>query len=145
MALVEGEAGIGKSRLLEVWSAHLGGRARVVSVACDELGRSLPLQPLLDAVGVLLRDTAIGSPADVLGADIAVLGPLVGSLSEPAHPAQLAALTDPGAGQALLFAALFSVLRRQSEAGPLVLAIDDLHLADAATTAWVGQASTALR
>ena len=123
VALVEGEAGIGKSRLLDVWSAQVPGRARVVSVECDELGRALPLQPLLDAVAVLLREAAAGSSADVLGADIAVLGPLVGALSEPAHPAQLAALTDPGAGQALLFAALFSVesidqaRRRAADAG----------------------------
>ena len=141
VALIEGEAGIGKSRLLQVWSARVAGRARVVSVVCDELGRALPLQPLLDAVVALLRDSSTEPPADVLGADIAVLGPLVGALSEPAHPAQLAALTDPGAGQALLFAALFAVLRRQAGTDPLVLAIDDLHLADAATTVWVGQAS----
>ncbi len=144
VAMIEGEAGIGKSRLLEVWSAHAGDRARVVSVSCDELGRSLPLQPLLDAVGVLLRDPEAGRPDALLGPDIGVLGPLVGVLSEPADPTQLAALTDPGAGQSLLFAALFGVLRRQSENRALVLIIDDLHLADAATTAWVGQASRSL-
>ena len=67
VALVEGEAGIGKSRLLQVWFAHVAGRARVVSVVCDELGRALPFQPLLDAVAVLLHDGAPRTPADVLG------------------------------------------------------------------------------
>ncbi len=33
------------------------------------------------------------------------------------------------------------MLRRQSQTRPLVLIVDDLHLADTATTVWVGQAS----
>jgi tetratricopeptide (TPR) repeat protein len=141
VGFVEGEAGIGKSRLLQVWSARVADRARVIGVRCDELGRSLPLQPLLDAVEVLLRQEGPGAAADVLGADISVLGPLLVAHVEPAGSAQLAALTDPGAGQALLFAALFSVFRRQADSEPLVLIIDDVHLADTATSVWLGQAS----
>lgn len=143
VAVVEGEAGIGKSLLLQVWSAHIAARARVLTVCCNELGRQLPLQPLLDVVAALVRDSPT-SGADVLGPDIAVLGPLVGMTSMPVHPAQLTALTDPAAGRVLVFAALFNVLRHQAETAPLVLAIDDLHLADDATLAWVGQASSRL-
>jgi len=141
VGFVDGEAGIGKSRLLEVWAGRVAERARVVAVACDELGRALPLQPLLDVVDALVRQSG---PDDVLGADVAVLGPLLGAQAGPAEPAQLAALTDPGAGQALLFAALFSVLRRQAEREPLVLIIDDVHLSDGATTVWLGQAARRL-
>lgn len=146
VVFVEGEAGIGKSRLLQVWSARLAGRACVVSVKCDELGRALPLQPLLDAVDLLVRRSASadGGEAGVLGPDVNVLGPLLGAQVQPAEPAQLAALTDPGSGQALLFAALFSVLRRRAEREPLVLIVDDVHLADAATTVWLAQASRRL-
>jgi DNA-binding SARP family transcriptional activator/tetratricopeptide (TPR) repeat protein len=141
VGLIEGEAGIGKSRLLQVWSERLATRgAQVVAVAGDELGRTLPLQPLLDAVSALVRRAGAGGAAQILGPDISVLGPLLGAQTEPAGTAQLAALTDPGAGQALLFAALFSVLRRQAEHEPLVLVIDDVHLADTATTRWLGQA-----
>ncbi|MGA9311232.1 MAG: BTAD domain-containing putative transcriptional regulator, partial [Pseudonocardiaceae bacterium] len=140
VGVVEGEAGIGKSRLLRVWSDRLAARGvRVVPVAGDELGRALPLQPILDAVDELLRHAG-GGADQVVGPDIAILGPLIGGQTEPAGAAALAALTDPGAGQALLFAALFSVLRRQAEREPLVLVIDDVHLADTATTRWLGQA-----
>jgi hypothetical protein len=125
VGVVEGEAGIGKSRLLHVWSERLAARGvRVVPVAGDELGRALPLQPLLDAVDELARRAGSGDADQVVGPDIAILGPLIGGQTEPARAAQLAALTDPGAGQALLFAALFSVLRRQAEHEPLVLVID---------------------
>ncbi|HEY6539039.1 MAG TPA: AAA family ATPase, partial [Candidatus Dormibacteraeota bacterium] len=147
IGVVEGEAGIGKSRLLQVWANRLSRRdVEILAVACDELGRALPLQPLLDAVEALVRRAggAGAGAAEVLGPDIAVLGPLLGAQSEPAGDAQLAALTDPGAGQALLFAALFSVLRRQAERRPLVLVIDDVHLADTATTGWLGQAARRL-
>ncbi len=141
VGLIEGEAGIGKSRLLQVWAERLAARgAQLAAVAGDELGRTLPLQPLLDAVSALVRRAGTGGAAQILGPDIAVLGPLLGAQTEPAGNAQLAALTDPGAGQALLFAALFSVLRRQAEYEPLVLVIDDVHLADTATTRWLGQA-----
>jgi len=145
VGLVEGEAGIGKSRLLQVWSRRAARQgAGVLSVACDELGRALPLQPLLDAVDVLMRRGAPGADV-VLGPDVAVLGPLLGVHAQTAEAGQLAALTDPGAGQALVFAALFSVLRRQSERGELVvLIIDDVHLADSATFAWLGQAARRL-
>jgi DNA-binding SARP family transcriptional activator/tetratricopeptide (TPR) repeat protein len=145
IAVVEGEAGIGKTRLLQFWAERLIDRGvEIVSVACDELGRTLPLQPLLDAIEALVRGGTNAGAVEILGQDVAVLGPLLGTLSEPAGPAQLTALTDPGAGQALLFAALFSVLRRQSERRPLVLIIDDIHLADSATTSWLGQAARRL-
>ena len=115
----------------------------MVSVACDELGRALPLQPLLDVVDVLIRQRAPDVAEEVLGPDVAVLGPLLGVQAEPAGATQLAVLTDPGAGQALLFAALFSVLRRQAEREPLVVIIDDVHLADAATERVAGSSGAA--
>jgi len=145
LAVVNGEAGIGKTRLLQYWTARLvGPGVQIVSVACDELGRTLPLQPLLDAIESLVRRTGSNRKMELLGPDVALLGPLIGTQSEPVGSVQLAALTDPGAGQALLFAALFGVLRRQSELQPLVLIIDDVHLADSATTAWLGQAARRL-
>jgi DNA-binding SARP family transcriptional activator len=141
VALVEGEAGIGKSRLLQVWAGRLSDRGiDVVSVTCDELVRSLPVQPLLEAVEVMVRRTGPEGSTDVLGPDVAALSPLLGAQSEPPGAAQLSVLTEPGAGQALLFAALFSVVRRQAERRTLVLIVDDVHLADTATTAWLGQA-----
>ena len=141
LGLVVGEAGIGKSRLLEVWSRNAAERgARVVAVGCDELGRSLPLQPVLDLVAELVRLAGPAAADDVLGPDRGVLGPLLGTQSGPSPPAQLVALTDPRAGQALLFAAVFSVLRRWAGAGPLLLLVDDAHLADSSTIAWLAEA-----
>lgn len=139
VAVVEGEAGIGKTRLLGEWSRHVSG-TRVISVACDSLGRVLPLQPLLDVVDHLVRVRGPEAVDAVLGPDATVLSPLLGLQAAPLASTSLAALTDPGAGLGLLFGALLSVLRRQAELEPLVVMIDDAHLADVATQTWLGQA-----
>jgi DNA-binding SARP family transcriptional activator len=145
VAVVEGPAGIGKSRLLDVWTTHLESHDLcVVRVACDELGHALPFQPLLDVISELAHHFAHGDPATTLGLEGAVLGPLIGLQTEPAGAAELAALTDPDAGQALMFGALTGVLRRLAEREPLVLLLDDVHLADPATLRWLAQASRRL-
>jgi DNA-binding SARP family transcriptional activator len=144
VCMVEGEAGIGKSSLLAAFSVRATSRsAMVVAVAATDLGAALPLQPLLDVLDALLRDRGRGS--DPLGDDGSLLGPLLASQHEPAPPAQLATLTDHGTGRALLFAAIVSVLRRAAERAPLVVLVDDVHFADAATMAWLAYADLRIR
>ena len=143
--VVEGEAGIGKSTLLDAVGTRAAGRGfSVVSVAAEELGRTLPIQPILDVVDALIRRPGAPPEEEVLGSDGAVLGPLLGFHHEPVASAQLAALIDPGAGQALMGAAVFSVLRRQAARLPLAILVDDLHLAGPSTLAWLGQATRRL-
>jgi predicted ATPase len=51
LLVVEGEAGIGKSRLLQTWAAAARATGVLALKArCDELERSLPLQPLADVL-----------------------------------------------------------------------------------------------
>jgi DNA-binding SARP family transcriptional activator/tetratricopeptide (TPR) repeat protein len=141
VVMVEGDAGIGKSHLLRSWKASLdGGPDVVVAVACDELGQGLPLQPMFDVVNELTRHPAAGELGTVVGSDNPVLGPFLDIHWQPTDATQLAVLTDPGAGQALLFGALRNVIRRQAEHRCVVIILDDLHLADAATVRWLSQA-----
>jgi DNA-binding SARP family transcriptional activator len=95
--LVEGEAGSGKSRLVDEAARRLPS-VRIGRAACLELERRLPYVPLLSA----LRD-ALGD--DLPGTDAAVAG-----LDE--------------------LALLESIVRVVQAAGPTVLVLDDLHLAD---------------
>lgn len=62
--VIEGEAGIGKTALLDAWLATIDGA--VLRGRCDELGRELPLQPVLDALADHLAeaDLAVGAVAD---------------------------------------------------------------------------------
>ncbi|HEY7938387.1 MAG TPA: BTAD domain-containing putative transcriptional regulator, partial [Acidimicrobiales bacterium] len=136
LVLVEGEAGMGKTRLLEVWcAATRAGGATVLAGGCEELTRSLPLQPVLaaldDHLAVLDRDEV----AAALGLEAEVLAPFLGRSAERAGPALPVALRDRGDAQLLMFTALLAVLRRLPP--PVVLTLDDVHLAGSATVEWL--------
>jgi tetratricopeptide (TPR) repeat protein len=135
LVVVEGEAGIGKSRLLQTWAADAEATgARVLRARCDELERTLPLQPLADALDAYLYSLATREAVlAALGSEHALLSPLLRS-APPA--AQLAAI-DPIGGQAALFAAFLAVFERLAESAPVALVLDDIHLADRATLAWL--------
>jgi DNA-binding SARP family transcriptional activator len=131
LVVVRGEAGVGKSALVQ---AFVAGRpaAVVLRGRCDELGRDLPLQPLVDAVADHLRTVGPEAADALLGADAASLTPLLGW--EAAAGATTVA--DAEAGRATLFAALLAVISRAGAGAPVVLVVDDLHLAGASTLAW---------
>lgn len=80
--VIEGEAGIGKTALLDAWLATVAGP--VLRGRCDELGRELPLQPVLDALAGHLDDTDL----------------------------DVGAVFDNASGRAALFENLLGVVRR---------------------------------
>lgn len=138
LVVLEGEAGIGKTRLLRAWAAMAQGQgARLAFVTCDELGRALPLQPLLEAIEALT-----GGGRDIPEA-AGLLSPFLGR-SGAGETATLAALTDPGAGQALLLGAMRASVRASAAAAPAVIVLDDAHAADPTSLAWIAQVERTL-
>ena len=132
--LLEGEAGIGKTRILEAWAPRAAAAGAVVLRARgDELARGLPLQPLLDALDGHLRALpAPGAVLALLGDAHGVLAPLLPS-SPPAPRVDI----DPAGGRAVLFAALRAVFSRLAAGAPVAVLLDDLHFADRATAEWL--------
>jgi predicted ATPase len=67
-ALVSGEAGIGKTSLVRAFAAEVGGRARLLQAACDDLVTPRTLGPLHDAAagtnGPLALALADDGPVD---------------------------------------------------------------------------------
>jgi DNA-binding SARP family transcriptional activator/tetratricopeptide (TPR) repeat protein len=132
VVVVVGEAGIGKTTLLRAWA----GRRRsagdtVLIVTCGPLDRSLPLDALLSALGTLLHRFGPDETDDLLAGDAALLAPLLGPVHGAAvrEPRRLSVLADSMLGPAVFYAALARVLGRLSARGPLVILVDDAHLA----------------
>jgi DNA-binding SARP family transcriptional activator len=117
IVLVEGEAGIGKSRLLDEFASSLDGM-RVGRASCSALEQHLSWVPLAAALrGVL----------DQLDLDPVQLPALRGLLPELAlaeRPAEF--------GEVDVLEAIVELIRRSA---PLVLILDNLHLADLGTIA----------
>lgn len=141
LLVVEGEAGIGKTRLVREWADQVeAGGTTVLWGRCDELGRMLPLQPVLDALRSHLRLFDAADLGAALGPDAPVVAPLLSVTDEPVRSVEWLGPADSAAQQAVLFAAILAVLARLSRR-PLALVLDDVHLADAATLALVAFAS----
>jgi DNA-binding NarL/FixJ family response regulator len=131
IVLVGGEAGVGKTRLVEEAATRASGSgARVVTGACVELGgEGLPFAPLVDILRALVRSM----PPDELDA---VLGParreLARLLPELDPQAPLASGAD-GSQASRLFELVLGVLGRLAGERPLMLVVEDLHWADRST------------
>ena len=84
VAVVDGEAGIGKTTLLRAWAdRRVAAGDTVLMASCGPLDRSLPLDALLTALAAQLRELEPGVSAGVLGADAAILAPLLNMTPGP--------------------------------------------------------------
>ncbi|MFI6821930.1 AAA family ATPase [Micromonospora sp. NPDC050187] len=136
LVLVEGEAGIGKSRLVgELFATPDLAAVRRLVGQCELLQEPLPLSPLLDAFRLAGPDLALSPPDNpVIGA----LAPLLPEVA--AHlPAPLPALSDHLAERHRVFRAAIALLDHLS---PLVLVLEDVHWADGGTQDFLAFLST---
>jgi predicted ATPase len=129
VALVSGEAGIGKTRLAdELAKAVLGGEGTIAWGRCWEAGGTpayFPWTQALRALVALRGSRAVLSGAAGRAAD---LTPLLPELVEtPRTPSTVA---DPVQARFRLFDAVASLLKALSVESPVVIALDDLHSAD---------------
>ena len=143
LALIGGEAGVGKTRL----STHLaleahGEGATVLYGRCDEdLG--VPYQPWTQALGHLVRkapQTILDRHVERFGGDLARLVP---GLRDRLSELPAARQSDPETERYLLYAAVAGLLEGASADEPVVLIIDDLHWADSPTLSLLRHVVTA--
>ncbi|MCT2585526.1 ATP-binding protein [Actinophytocola gossypii] len=128
MVLVDGEAGVGKSRLVR--EALTGDDRPLLLGQCEPVQEPFPLGPVLDAVTrVAGRLRAPGRLNPVLGA----LAPYLPELADRLPPAP-PPLADQAAERHRLFRATTALL---AELGPAVLVVEDVHWADASTAEFV--------
>jgi DNA-binding CsgD family transcriptional regulator len=130
-ALVGGEAGVGKTRLLSELMAGASRAGFLVLVGqCMELGaEGLPLAPLVDALRELVRAVPPEELASVLGPAATGLAPLLPELAPDATTRPPAASMQA----AQLLELVLGLLTRLSAARPVAFLIEDLHWADRST------------
>ncbi|MGV9758836.1 helix-turn-helix transcriptional regulator [Streptomyces tricolor] len=126
--LLGGEAGVGKTRLVEEFATVAAGREAVVAVGgCVEIGADgLPFAPFSTALRAL-RDALpeqFAAAAAGQEEELARLLPDLGEAGAGRHDEQ---------GMARLFEITVRLLERVAAARTVVLVLEDLHWADAST------------
>ena len=133
-ALIEGEPGIGKTRMLEelITYARIRG-ATVLTSSCHEADAAPAYWPFAQAVRAFVRDADPVGLAWQLGSDGPELARIVPELRErvPSIPAP-----EPLGGEESrfrFFEAVAGFLTGAARSKPLVLALDDMHWADSSS------------
>ena len=126
LALVEGEAGVGKTRLVRelISDPRLEGRRTLVG-HCHRLQAPFPLGSLIEA----LRNVGSDPPSASLSPVVGALRPLLPELAAELPP-QPVPFDDPRAERHRVFRALRELL---VALGPAVCVLEDMHWADEGT------------
>jgi DNA-binding CsgD family transcriptional regulator/tetratricopeptide (TPR) repeat protein len=145
VALVGGEAGVGKTRLVgQLADAVRGQGVRVLRGGCVPLGEEgVPFAPVTEALRCLADGLDPAELEAVAGPARTEVGRLLPGLGWDAEAAPAAVV--PGAGQGRLFELLLGVIGRLAAPAPLLWVMEDLHWADRSTRDLVTFLAAALR
>ena len=126
VALVCGEAGIGKSRLVAEAKAEASDLGFLLLLgSCFQMDSSYPYAPLLD----LLRTSALPT-ADAPAPVVLEFARLLPELAPNISGSPPAPLPDPEQEKRRLFAALTRFFKERASQRPVLLVIEDLHWCD---------------
>ena len=125
VALVSGEPGVGKTRLVEELTRRAEARGFVVAWGRSWEGEGAPAYyPWLQALRRLRG--SFGPLFDAACAEVPELAVLLDDVRGAAHG-------DPAEARFRLFDAVSELVRRAAEQRPVVIVLDDLHAADVST------------
>jgi DNA-binding CsgD family transcriptional regulator len=127
--LVVGEAGIGKTRLVEEFAGQVGDQSQVMLGRCLQLsGGGLPYGPIIDALRGLTRNLDPTELNEFLGPAPDDLTRLLPGVTPPRASEPVS-----GFARSRLFELFLRFLDRLAQRQPVVVIIEDLHWADRST------------
>lgn len=130
VAVLSGEAGIGKSRLAAELAREANARRAIVLYGrCDE-ELLVPHQPFMEALGHYVAKAPPGEVHNRLESAAPELGRV---LPELAHQLPVPPAADPETERYRLFEAVTGFLSGIATGAPVLLILDDLHWADKST------------
>lgn len=126
--LIDGDAGVGKTSVIEWFAAEATRRrALVLSGACIELGGgSIPYGALTEALRLFVREVGLERAQRLAGRSWSALGGLISDLGGQPPTAAL----DP---QPRILGAMLRLPDHIGRLAPLVLILEDVHWADPST------------
>jgi tetratricopeptide (TPR) repeat protein len=132
--LIAGEAGIGKSRLVDEIRARAEQQGSVILEGhCFEPDRALPYAPFIDLLRALLAARSGGDVADRLGRAASDLVRIVPELADRLPGIPDAPILEPEQERHRLVNALVETLAGLAAARPAAVVIEDLHWSDDAS------------
>jgi DNA-binding SARP family transcriptional activator len=133
LAVIAGEAGIGKTTLAERLAAEAGADgATVLRTRCYETERSLFLQPVVEALGPVLRGMTAAGLGALLGEHAAAAAALLPGAAALLGPPP-AWRGSPEMERRRAFEAVTALLAGLAARQPVVLVVDDLQYAGRST------------
>jgi DNA-binding SARP family transcriptional activator len=131
---VLGEAGIGKTRLVQEFYQSLERPSRLLLAACHPLESSLPFSPWIEALRHSLTPAEWAKIPTVWVSQLAVLLP---ELADQRNDLQSVQDVSPARARLNLFEALYQTFISLAEESPLLVFLDDAHWADESTLALI--------
>jgi DNA-binding SARP family transcriptional activator len=135
LVLVEGDSGIGKTRLVTHWATRTRGEgATVLLASCAGLDRMVPLHPLIAALDQFVESDRRRAQA-LFGPQ-----PAFRPLFEPPRSDPTPAVIAPALNSTVrrrMFEVMLSTFTHIASSAPTAIVLDDIHLAGELTRAWV--------
>lgn len=134
MAFISGEAGVGKTRLVEEFVTDVRPQGvTLLRACCHALEQDIPYQPLREALSEALSTTDVPALIDDLGPWAGVIAGLLPGLWERYPDLKSPPALDPAEERARLLYGMTRLVQFLARGGPHLLFVDDLHWADGAT------------
>jgi tetratricopeptide (TPR) repeat protein/transcriptional regulator with XRE-family HTH domain len=133
VVLLEGEPGIGKSRLMQEVAAYGAAQdLRTLATNCYEIERAMAYQPVIDLVTQALEHVSTDALRKLAPVTLAEIAGLVPAVAERVAVQSLSA-DFPQARQARLFQAIVQLFEAASGGQQIVVMADDIQWADDAS------------